>query len=96
MDVKSYEQSLNLVKYIMQMRPVFNADAVFSDETESFVSPMEADPGDTVTIRIRTAHQNVDVVYLISGPLRLRAASADAARPYCLGAEGVGDGPAGR
>ena len=72
MDVKSYEQSLNLVKYIMQMRPVFNADAVFSDETESFVSPMEADPGDTVTIRIRTAHQNVDVVYLISGPLRLQ------------------------
>ena len=70
MSYKSYEQSLRAAKYILQMRPVFNGDALFSDETENYVSPMEPKPGDTVTIRFRTGRDNVDTVYLISGPLK--------------------------
>ena len=36
--------------YILGMRPVFIASALFSDETENFVTPMEPEPGDTVTV----------------------------------------------
>jgi len=65
-----YEHALRLTKYIMQMRPVFNVQALFSDETRQYVQPMEPSCGDEVTIRFRTAASNVDAVYLISGPLR--------------------------
>ena len=70
MDKNSYEYTLRVMKYIMQMRPVFQAEALFSDETENYVSPMEPDPGETVVIRFRTAARNADRVYLISGPVR--------------------------
>lgn len=39
--------------------------ALFSDETEEYRSPMEADPGDTVTVYFRTAKNNIDKVYII-------------------------------
>ena len=66
----SYEHTLSVAKYILQMRPVFNVQALFSDETANYVSPMEPKQGETVTIRFRTARNNVDEVYLISGPMR--------------------------
>lgn len=49
------------------MRPVFDAAALFSDETENYVIPMEPKPGETVTVRFRTKRDNVDSVYFISG-----------------------------
>ncbi len=58
---------LQKIRYILLMRPVFKTDALFSDETENFVTPMEPKPGDTVKIRIRTLKDNVDMVYFISG-----------------------------
>ena len=70
MNQKNYEQTLRAAKYILQMRPVFNMEALFSDETENYVSPMEPMPGERVTIRFRTAKDNVDEVYLISGPMK--------------------------
>lgn len=54
------------------MRPVFNTDALFSDETANYVSPMEPKPGDTVKIRFRTQRDNVDNVYFISASLKRR------------------------
>lgn len=50
--------------YILGMRPVFIASALFSDETENFVTPMEPEPGDIVTIRFRAKRDNIDAVYL--------------------------------
>ncbi len=70
MDKNSNEYALCVAKYILQMRPVFNSEALFSDETENYVSPMEPDPGQTVTIRFRTAAHNADKVFLISGPMK--------------------------
>ena len=70
MDKFSFEHSMRVAKYIMQMRPAFQQEALFSDETENYIIPMEPDPGETVTIRFRTAAYNVDQVYLISGPIR--------------------------
>ena len=58
------------IKYTLLMRPVFNMAALFSDETENYVSPMEPKPGDTVKIRIRTQKDNADCVYFISGALK--------------------------
>ena len=40
-------------------------EAVFSDGTEMFLSPSEPKPGVALTIRIRTAMENVDKVVLV-------------------------------
>ena len=42
-----------------------NQDALFTDETESFRHPAEPKEGDQVTLRFRTAKDNVDGVFLI-------------------------------
>jgi len=52
-------------RYIMNMRPVFNRRALYSDTTEEYVSPAEPEPYDKVTIRFRTAVNNVDQVLLV-------------------------------
>ena len=65
---KDYLQKVQ--KYVMQMRPVFQPNALFSDETRNYVEPMEPKPGETVTIRFRTGKNNVDEVYLINGEKR--------------------------
>ena len=67
-----YEHRLRSAQYIIQMRPVFNLRALFSDETKNFVSPMEPEAGEDVTIRFRTARDNVDVVFLVSDGQRRR------------------------
>lgn len=48
------------------MRPVFNRRALFSDTTENFVSPAEPAGYDKVTVRMRTARNNVDRVFFVS------------------------------
>lgn len=55
------------MQYILNMRPVFNKEALFSDGTEYYRSPAEPKAGDTVTIRFRTQRNNIDTVYLVSG-----------------------------
>ena len=57
--------------YAMRMRPVFCPSALFSDETENYVSPMEPETGEKVTIRFRTGKNNVDYVCWISGSNRI-------------------------
>ena len=58
------------MQYILNMHPVFNKEALFSDGTEDYRSPAEPKAGDTVTIRFRTQRNNVDSVYLVSGETR--------------------------
>lgn len=50
--------------YIMQMRPILRKRALFSDGTEDYRSPAEPKAGELVTIRFRTARDNVDAVWL--------------------------------
>jgi len=52
-------------KYIAGMRPVFNRRALFSDTTEDYFSPAEPAPYAQVTIRFRTALNNIDRVFMI-------------------------------
>ena len=61
----SYRESLKHAKYVMNMLPVLNTEALFSDLTEDYVSPMEPDAGDEITIRVRTARANVDEIFLV-------------------------------
>lgn len=65
--MKMLMQTLN---YMIHMRPVFNTEAIFSDETGNYITPMEPKCGDTVRIRIRTQKDNVDCVYFISGMMK--------------------------
>jgi len=52
-----------------------NKEAIFSDETQQFVTPYDPSPGDLVHIRLRTAKNNID-----SARLYIRGAS-ETARP---------------
>lgn len=65
MNGKTYREMLRNATYVMNMMPVLNVDALFSDMTADFVTPMEPDAHDTVTIRMRTAAANVDEVFLV-------------------------------
>ena len=58
---------LKKMQYILNMRPVLNKDAFFSDGTEYYRSPAEPKPGENVTIRFRAQRNNVDAVYLVCG-----------------------------
>ena len=51
--------------YIDTMRPVFNKRALFTDTTEDYLSPAEPEPFEKVTVRFRTARNNVDRVLLV-------------------------------
>ena len=57
--------------YIASMRPVLNRRALFSDTTEDYVIPAEPNPYEEITIRFRTAVNNIDRVFLICGDERL-------------------------
>ncbi|MDD2959313.1 MAG: glycoside hydrolase family 13 protein [Lachnospiraceae bacterium] len=70
MNKKNYMQSLKTARYIFQMHPVFNVDALFTDETENYVCPMEPKVGEKVVIRFRTAKDNVDMVYFVSDTIK--------------------------
>ncbi len=64
-DLDKIKQLENHCRYIANMRPVFNRRALFSDYTGEYVSPEEPMPYDRVTIRFRTAKNNVDRVVLV-------------------------------
>ena len=71
MNKSKYDRMIKAADYIFRMRPVFNTQALFSDGTKDYVSPMEPDPGDTVSVRLRTARLNTDAAYLYYGSERL-------------------------
>ena len=52
-------------QYISGMRPVFNKKGLYTDTTREYVIPEEPAPYDLVTIRFRTAKNNVDRVFLV-------------------------------
>ena len=65
LDFKHYVKLGRDQSYINAMRPVIKKKALFSDMTEDYVSPVEPNPYSEVTIRFRTAVNNVDLVFLM-------------------------------
>ena len=64
---------LNKVQqYVMQMRPILRKQALFSDGTSDYRRPAEPKENDQVTIRFRTAKNNVDVVWLCIGEEKIQ------------------------
>lgn len=66
MDINQYWKAEQSYQYIAAMRPVFNKRALFSDTTENFISPAEPNAYSEVTIRFRTAKNNVDKVFFVN------------------------------
>ena len=66
-----YSSSQSVINYIYNYKPIINYGALFSDGTERFRSPAEPKSGDCVTLRFRTARDNVDYVYVIYNGQRL-------------------------
>ena len=54
---------LNRVQqYIMQMRPILRKQALFSDGTKDYRMPAEPKENEIVTIRFRTAKDNLGLL----------------------------------
>ncbi len=54
------------LQYILNVRPVLNKDALFSDGTSYYRYPSEPETGEQVTIRFRTLRNNVDAVWMVA------------------------------
>ena len=67
MNIEERNKLSNSFQYILNMRPVLNKQALFSDTTQDYVTPCEPRLKEKVTIKFRTAKNNVDAVYVISG-----------------------------
>ncbi len=65
MDYEKLRRTEYNQQYISSMRPVFNRRALYTDTTKQFISPAEPRAYDLVTIRFRTARNNVDRVFLV-------------------------------
>ena len=52
-------------QYISAMRPVLNKRALFSDTSSEFVCPPDPSPYSIVTIKFRSAKNNIDKVYFV-------------------------------
>ena len=66
MDLEKIKHLEYCCQYIANMRPVFNRRALYSDTTGNYISPEEPAPHSRVTIRFRTAKNNVDRVVLVT------------------------------
>lgn len=68
---KTYRESQKYAKYVLNMQPVLNEDALFSDLSQNYVMPPEPEAGSRVVIRARTARANVDEVLFVHGEDRI-------------------------
>ena len=71
MDMDQFGKREQNQLYISSMRPVLNTKALFSDTTADYVTPAEPSPYDRVTIRFRSAKNNIDRVFFICGSEKL-------------------------
>ena len=70
MELNEMTQKDRTRQYAMNMRPVLNRAALFSDESANYRTPFEPEVGDRVTIKFRTWMDNVDYVFFICGSER--------------------------
>ena len=65
MDISQFQKAEKNQQYITGMRPVINKEALFSDVTEDYVYPPEPSAYGEVTIRFRSARNNIDRVFFV-------------------------------
>ena len=70
------------------MQAEIDLNALFSDSTEDYFSPSEPNPYSQVTIRFRTARQNIDHIYVVNSRVRhhmlLEQTEGDFDYFYCI------------
>lgn len=76
MDINAITQAQRAQQYALNMRPVLNKAALFSDESANYRTPFEPEVGDQVTIKFRTAKDNVDYVFVVCGSYRKKMEKA--------------------
>ena len=62
--IQNLSLSEKIQLHIYRTKPVLNLQALFTDGSMNYVQPMEPNPVETVTIRFRTARDNVEHVYI--------------------------------
>ena len=82
MDLETLRRTELNQQYIAAMRPVFNKRALFADTTEEYLTPAEPSPYDLVTIRFRTARNNVDRVFLVHDKQRELMTKAESEKGF--------------
>lgn len=65
MDINQFQKAEKNQQYFSGMRPVFNRKALFTDMTEDYVSPAEPSAYGEVTVRFRSAKNNIDKVFFV-------------------------------
>ena len=65
MDISQFQRAEKNQQYIAGMRPVINKEALFSDTTEDYAYPPEPSAYGEVTIRFRSARNNIDRVFFV-------------------------------
>ncbi len=63
--LKSLSKTEKFELHINHTRPILNFEALFTDGSDNFFSPMEPKVGETVKIRFRTAKDNADHVFVV-------------------------------
>lgn len=64
-------------QYMMQMRPVLDKNALFSDGTKDYRQPPEPEVNGSVRIKFRTAKDNIDIVWLCGKDKKLPMVKAE-------------------
>lgn len=59
------DKIISLIRNLFQSTSIMDFGALFTDGTPEFLEPAEPDPGDSLTIRFRTARNDVDYVTLL-------------------------------
>lgn len=67
-----FSRAMRTARYVMEMNPVLNRDALFADEGPDYVRPVPPEESGKVTFRVRTAKDNVDEVWMVGEHLRER------------------------
>lgn len=65
MDINQFQKAEKNQQYFAGMRPMLNRKALFTDMTEDYVTPMEPSPYGEVTVRFRSAKNNIDKVFFV-------------------------------
>jgi len=66
MDFDRFVKAEQKYQYISSMRPVFNRKALFTDTTGNYIFPAEPSAYGEVTIRFRSAKNNIDRVFFVN------------------------------
>ena len=65
MDLDNFSKRERQHYYMNSMRPILDKKALYSDTTEEYLIPAEPNPYTEITVRFRSAKNNIDNVYFV-------------------------------